>query len=279
MGDEGDRDAVRYAVVWRPRPGDLARFTNLKAIVSIGAGVDHVTSDPDLPRGVPIIRTVGEELTQLMREYVALHVLRHHRDRPRQAAAQAERSWHVVTTPPATRRRVGVLGLGNLGRSAAETIAGLGFRTVGWARSRREIPGITTFAGPDEFDAFLDGTEILVNLLPLTPETKGILNADLFAKLVPGAAIINAARGGHLDEDALLGALATGQIGQATLDVFAVEPLPEDHPFWTHPAVTVTPHIASRIDAATGCRIIARNLTRFEATGNVPDIADSARGY
>ncbi len=279
MEEETDPASVQYAVVWRPRTGDLARFPNLKAIVSIGAGIDHVLADAELPTHVPIIRTVGDDLTQFMREYVALHVLRHHRNRPFQVAAEARREWDAVVVPPAPQRRVGVMGLGNLGKAAAQTLAGIGFRTVGWARSPRSIEGVECFAGEVAFDAFLDGTEILVNLLPLTSETEGVLDAALFRKLASGACIINAARGPHLVEEDLLAALDSGQIAQATLDVFNTEPLHAEHPFWSHPAITVTPHIASRIDAGTGSRIIAGNLETFERTGSVADIADAVRGY
>lgn len=277
--DDADLGAAEYAIVWKPRSGDLAKLPKLKAIVSIGAGIDHVLADTELPKHIPIIRTVGTDLTLYMREYVALHVLRHHRNRPAQARNQHAKGWEAVLAPPATRRRVGVMGLGNLGRAAAQMLAALGFETVGWARSEKQIDGVTCYAGADQFDAFLQGTEILVNLLPLTPETAGILNADLFAKMPKEACLINCARGQHLVEEDLLAALEAGQIAQATLDVFHIEPLPQDHPFWTHPGVTVTPHIASRIDADTGSRIIAENLKRFEATGTVDDIADSERGY
>ncbi len=279
LDDETDPASVQYAVVWRPRTGDMARFENLKAIVSIGAGIDHVLADSELPKHVPIIRTVGTDLTQFMREYVALHVLRHHRNRPYQAAAQARGEWDAIEVPPATQRRVGVMGMGNLGMAAAQTLSSLGFETVGWARSPREAAGVTCYAGEEAFDAFLKGTEILVNLLPLTEATTGILNAATFNKLSQGACIINAARGPHLVEADLLAALDSGQISQATLDVFNTEPLPSGHPFWSHPAITVTPHIASRIDAGTGSRIIAANLEAFETTGAVNDIADAVRGY
>ena len=272
-------DDVTYAVVWRPRTGDLAKFSNLKAIVSIGAGIDHVLNDEKLPQGVPIIRTVGDDLTQRMREYVALHVLRHHRDMPRQLQAQAERDWHAIVVPVAPNRTVGVMGLGNLGAAAAQSLSMLSFRTRGWSKSPKAIDGVETFTGPEQMDTFLDGCEILVNLLPLTGQTAGILNAELFGKLAEGACVINCARGPHLVDEDLLAALESGQIKQATLDVFHQEPLPADHPFWTTPGITVTPHVASQIDAATGGRIIAANLKTFEETGSCADLADASRGY
>lgn len=270
---------VRYAVVWRPRSGEIARFPNLKAIVSIGAGIDHVLADSQLPQSIPVIRTVGEDLTQRMREYVALHVLRHHRDMPRQLLAQAEQDWHPIVVPVAPNRIVGVLGLGNLGAAAAKTLASLGFAVRGWSKSPKSIEGVTCFSGPGQLDEFLSGCEILVNLLPLTPQTEGILNAALFAKLAPGACVINCARGQHLVEADLLAALSSGQIKQATLDVFHQEPLPITHPFWSNPAITVTPHVASLIDAETGGRLIAANLRAFEESGTCADLADAARGY
>ncbi|ANT60837.1 glyoxylate/hydroxypyruvate reductase A [Salipiger sp. CCB-MM3] len=274
-----DPEAVTYAVVWRPRTGDLAKLPNLKAIVSIGAGIDHVLADEALPQGVPIIRTVGTDLTQRMREYVALQVLRHHRDMPRQLQAQAEKDWHAIVVPVAPNRIVGVMGLGNLGTAAAQTLAGLGFTTRGWSKSPKRIEGVETFTGPEQFDDFLSGCEILVNLLPLTDQTRGLMNAELFGKLAKGACVINCARGPHLVDEDLLAALDSGQIKQATLDVFHQEPLPTDNPFWDHPAITVTPHVASQIDAATGGRIIAANLKTYEETGTCADLADAGRGY
>ena len=274
-----DPAAVRYAVVWRPRTGDIARFPNLKAIVSVGAGIDHVLADSELPQGVPIIRTVGQDLTQRMQEYVALHVLRHHRDMPRQLRAQAEKDWHSIVVPVAPNRVVGVMGLGNLGAAAARVLSQIGFATRGWSKSPKNLKGVKTFTGAEGFAPFLDGCEILVNLLPLTSATEGLMNAALFARLPAGACIINCARGPHLVDVDLLAALDSGHIKQATLDVFHQEPLPPEHPFWTHSAITVTPHIASRIDAETGGRLIAENLKIFEATGTCPDVADAVRGY
>ncbi|OYX43953.1 MAG: glyoxylate/hydroxypyruvate reductase A [Rhodobacterales bacterium 32-67-9] len=279
MATVANPEDVHYAVVWRPRTGDMARFPNLKAIVSIGAGIDHVLADEQLPRGIPIIRTVGADLTQRMREYVALHVLRHHRDMPRQLRAQAERDWHAIVVPVAPNRTVGVMGLGNLGAAAAQTLSALGFSTRGWSKSPKTLSGVDTFTGTSEFDAFLSGCDILVNLLPLTSETEGILNAGLFARLPTGACVINCARGPHLVDDDLLAALESGQIKQATLDVFHQEPLPADHPFWGHPAITVTPHVASQIDPLTGAGLIAGNLKTFDETGTCADLAEAGRGY
>ncbi|GHA62679.1 glyoxylate/hydroxypyruvate reductase A [Amylibacter ulvae] len=279
MGEEPDPAGVEYALVWRPATGCMSGYNNLKAIVSIGAGIDHVLADEELPKGVPIIRTVGADLTQRMREYVALHVLRHHRDMPAIQESQRKSEWNQIVVPPAPQRRVGVMGLGNLGAAAAQTLAGLGFETVGWSRSPKDIEGVQTYAGKEGLGNFLSGTEILVNLLPLTQHTRGILNADMFNRLKRGASLINAARGPHLVDSDLLGALDSGQISNATLDVFHIEPLPSDHPFWLHPNITVTPHIASLIDAPTGSKIIAANIIEFDKSGTVKDIADASREY
>lgn len=277
--DPGDRSEVEYAICWKPPTGWLKTFANLKAIVSIGAGIDHVLADAELPGGIPIIRTTGFDLTQRMREYVTLHVLRMHRRLFDIEAAQPRREWLQLVNPPAYERKVGIMGLGNLGADCARTLAMIGFDVAGWARTRKALDGVTCFAGDNDFDAFLGRTEILVNLLPLTPATEGILSTPLFDKLPDGAMIINAARGQHLVEDDLLAALDSGRIAHATLDVFRQEPLPEDHPFWDHPKVLVTPHVASLIDPAAGGKAIAENLRRFHAGEAVPDLVNLEQGY
>jgi glyoxylate/hydroxypyruvate reductase A len=279
LEDPGPPEDVAYAVVWAPPAGAIARFPRLKAVVSVGAGIDHVLRDPDLPRHLPILRTTGPEMVQRLREYVALHVLTHHRQLAVTDANQARGVWQQIVTPPAQRRGVGVMGLGHIGAQCALTLSELGFDVAGWSRNEKALAGIRTFAGPEGLPGFLARTEILVCLLPLTPETKDILNAGLFGRLPAGAALINAGRGGHLVEADLLSALDSGQLSGATLDVFRTEPLPVDHPFWTHPKVRVTPHIASYIDPATGAGVVADNILRYEAEGRLPDMADATRGY
>jgi len=277
--DPGPLEDVKYAVVWRPPAGGLKRFKNLEVIISIGAGIDHILADPELPEGVPIIRTTGSDLTQRMREYVCLHVLRFHRRLPDLEEAQPLREWRQGVNPPAYERKVGVMGLGNLGADAAKALAAIGFDVAGWSRSEKAIPGVACFSGTDGLHRFLDRTEILVNLLPLTEATRGILDASLFARLPKGAFLINCARGEHLVEVDLLAALDTGQIEAATLDVFHQEPLPADHPFWEHHKVLVTPHVASLIDPVAGGKMIAENLRRFIKGDHVPDLVDLSKGY
>lgn len=277
--EPGNLDEIEYAVVWRPPPGGLKRFPNLKCIVSVGAGIDHILVDPERPLHVPIIRTTGDELTQRMREYVCLHVLRFHRRLPEIEAIQATREWLQEINPVAYQRRVGVMGLGNLGSDAARALATLGFDVAGWSRRPKTLPGVTSFAGAEGLAPFLNRSEILVCLLPLTDATQGILNDQLFSTLPRGACLINAARGGHLVEEDLLAALDDGRIAYATLDVFHEEPLPPSHPFWDHPRVLVTPHIASLIDPVAGGKEIAANIRRFINGEPIPNLVDLEQGY
>ncbi len=277
--DAGDKAAVDYAVVWKPPAGGLKTFPNLKVIVSMGAGIDHLLADPELPRHVPVIRTVGPELTQRMREYVLLHVLRFHRRLPDIEANSAKREWEQIVTPLAQDRPVGILGLGNMGADCARHLAAVGFDVHGWSRRPKRIEGITCHSGSDGLKDLLKVAQILVCLLPLTPETEGILNKDLFAQLPEGACLINAGRGRHLVEADLIPALDSGQLGGATLDVLHEEPGAPDHPFWAHPKILLTPHIASLIDPAAGAKLIAANLRRFIAGQPVADLVDLSRGY
>lgn len=276
--DAGDPADILYAVVWRPPAGGLKQFPNLRCIVSVGAGIDHVLADPELPRAIPIIRTTGDELTQRMREYVCLQVLRQHRRVWELEEAERARRWRQTVNPPAYERRVGVMGLGRLGGDAARALAGIGFDVAGWARREKRIAGVTCFAA-GALDDFLRRTEILVCLLPLTPTTEGILDRRLFAGLPKGACLVNVGRGRHLVEKDLIPALDSGQLGGATLDVLQTEPPPDDHPFWRHPKILLTPHIASLIDPETGAKVIAENLKRFMAGQPVADIVDLNQGY
>lgn len=276
---EGDPDEVMYAVVWRPPTGWLKQFKNLRCILSVGAGIDHILEDTDLPDSVPIIRTTGTDLTQRMREYVCLHVLRIHRQSIETEQAQRQRRWHNRIVPVAGERNVGLMGLGNLGTACAESLVALGFNVAGWARRRRSIVGVTSYAGDKELPTFLAATEILVCLLPLTESTENILCAALFRQLPKGASIINAGRGAHLVENDLLQSLDNEQLASATLDVFRHEPLPEDHPFWMHPRVTITPHTASMIDPVSGGKEIAANLQRFINGEKIDDMTSREQGY
>ena len=276
---DGDPAEIDYALVWQPPKGELKRYPNLKAIFSVGAGIDHLASDPDLPRGIPVVRMVEPGLTAGMSEYVVLAVLNHHRFMLDYAAQRRAKLWEEIPQVPAEARQVGVLGLGVLGRDALEKLKPFGFRLAGWSRTPKSITGVTCFHGSGGLEEFLAETDILVCLLPLTAETTGILNAGTFAKLPAGAAVINVGRGGQLVERDLLAALDSGQIGGATLDVFQKEPLPEDHPFWEHPRVFMTPHVASMTVPQTAVRAIVANIQRLEAGESLQHVVDLKRGY
>jgi glyoxylate/hydroxypyruvate reductase len=275
----GDRSEIDYAMVWSPEPGLLASLPNLKLIIGLGAGVDHILRDPIVPRDVPILRLVDPYMTDAMSEYVALSVLRLHRQDLDYLAQQRASIWEEREQKNAAERPVGILGFGTLGQDAGRKLKALGFDVAGWSRSAKEVPGFAAYAGPDGFDALLRRSEILVCLLPLTAETRGILNAAAFARLPRGAAIVNAGRGGHLIEEDLIPALDAGQLSGAVLDVFRDEPLPAEHPFWRHPRIIVTPHIAAETHPPTAAPIIRDAIRRFEAGEPVPNLVDTARGY
>lgn len=275
----GTPTQIDYALVWNPEPGLLASLPNLQLIVGLGAGVDHILRDPSVPGGVPIVRLVDPYMTDAMSEYVALQVLRLHRQDLDYLAQQRAAVWQEREQKNAAERPVGVLGFGTLGQDAARKLTALGFNVAGWSRSAREVPGVVAYAGADGFDALLARSEILVCLLPLTAETRGILNAAAFARLPRGAALVNAGRGGHLVEEDLIPALDSGQLSGAVLDVFREEPLPPDHPFWRHPHIIVTPHVAAETHPPTAAAIIRDAIRCFEAGLPVPNRIDPRRGY
>ncbi len=270
---------VDYAVAWKPPQGLLKRYPNLKAILSLGAGVDHLASDPDLPTNVPVVRLVDSGLTWGMSEYVVWAVLGHHRRTREYRQLQAEHRWARLEVPLGPARRVGVMGLGELGADAARALKALRFEVAGWSNRRKQIDGVESFAGRDEFGHFLVRTEILVNLLPLTEQTLGILNRHTLGALPKGACLVNAARGRHLVEEDLLELLGTGQIAEATLDVFREEPLPAGHPFWDHPRITVTPHEAAITPAETAAATIAENIRKMERGEAPSPVVDFSKGY
>jgi glyoxylate/hydroxypyruvate reductase A len=279
----GDPSAIAYACAWRPPAGLLATFPNLKAVFSLGAGVDHLIGDPALP-DVPVARIVDPDLTMRMTEYVVLHVLMIHRRQRLYDGQQRQRLWRDQHDPPAKDVTVGVMGLGVLGASAVAALKGLGFQVAGWSRSPKTVAGAETFHGAAGLDAFLARTEILVCLLPHTPETEGLLSLSLFRKLrrdgpTGGAYLINAGRG-MLQVDAdILAALDEGALAGATLDVFPTEPLPKDSPLWSHSKVTITPHNAAASDPRALVRYVLGQIERFEQGLPVENLVDRSAGY
>jgi glyoxylate/hydroxypyruvate reductase A len=278
-----DPAEVHYAAVWKPRPGELAQFPNLRVIFNLGAGVDALMVDSSLP-DVPLVRVAVSDLTERMTEYVALHVLMHHRQEIYLRQSQREKLWAPKSQWAANAISVGIMGLGTLGAHAATTLRHLGFRVAGWSRSAKTIAGVQCFHGEHGFDAFLRQTDILVCLLPLTADTRHILNRGVFEKLHRGSpmgapVVINAGRGGLQNEADILQSLDDGTLGAVSLDVYATEPLPADSPFWTHNRVVLTPHNAADTDPDEISKYVARQIERFEAGGALENVVDRKRGY
>ncbi|MBS3849936.1 glyoxylate/hydroxypyruvate reductase A [Devosia sp. BSSL-BM10] len=282
-GEDYDPADVRYIFVWKPKPEAFDGLTGLRAILSLGAGVDALLKHPALP-DAPIVRFVDEDLSQRMSDYVVAHVTMHHRLYTRFQADQKAKLWSQLYPPAASETTVGIMGMGVLGQDAASRLKPLGFDLRSWSRTPKDMAGVVGFAGADQFDAFLAGTDILVNLLPLTPETTGILNTQTFAKLrrdrlAGGPVIVNAARGGHQRESDIVAALRDGTLGAASLDVFETEPLPASSPLWDIENCYITPHIAAISNEATGVRYFTNIIKRHEAGEALVNVVDRRRGY
>lgn len=277
--DGGDLAEVTLAVVWRCPAGVLGRLPKLQGIFSLGAGVEAILADPQLPPNVPLVRLVDPGLAIGMNEFVTMRVLHYHRDMERYAAEQRRHSWAPRMPPLPQDRRVGILGVGALGGLCARTLAGFGFDVASWSRGPRAIEGVRNYCGRGELSAFLRRTEILVCLLPLTADTDSIINRHTLAELPRGAFLINVARGRHVVDADLIEALDSGQLAAATLDVFREEPLPPPHPFWSHPKITVVPHISAETQVATASRTVAANVRLLLGGRPVPGTVDRARGY
>ncbi|EOI1370349.1 glyoxylate/hydroxypyruvate reductase GhrA [Serratia marcescens] len=280
----GDERPADYALVWRPPHEMLANRRDLKAVFALGAGVDAIL-DQDrkhpgtLPAGVPLLRLEDTGMAQQMQEYALSYVLRYFRRFDEYQALQQRQEWQPLDPHSLDDFTIGILGAGVLGQSVARKLTEFGFSVRCWSRSAKQIDGVQSFAGEAQRAAFLDGVKLLINLLPNTPETVGILNRELFAQLSTGAYLINIARGAHLVEADLLAALEQGQLAAATLDVFAREPLPQDHPFWRHPRVTITPHIAAITLPQQAMDQIAANIRALEVGRTPAGVVDRQRGY
>ena len=273
-------EQVDYVLVWDPEPGRIGRMPNLKLIFGTGAGVDFITADPDLPKHLPLLRMATKGSTQRMGEFVCWAALSLLKDARRVALNQAAARWKFFE-PEFTAREstIGVMGLGNMGSRAAVMLQGLGFPVRGWSRSRKDLPGVTCFAGEAEFDAFLAETKILVCLLPATPETQGILSAPLLERLPKGAGLVNVGRGSHQKLDDIIAALDSGHLSGAVLDVFEKEPLAAESPAWAHPKIIVTPHIASLPSRRERAEYVAAAIADHIAGRPLPNLYDHARGY
>ena len=275
----GNTDEIEIALAWKPKPGLLRTFKNLKMIVSLGMGVDHLLADDQLPEGVPITRIMDEGLVGQMSEYAIFWTLWHHRDIAKYAASQRARQWKPEEFVDSIHRRIGVMGLGTIGQDAARKFTLLGFPTLGWSRTAKTLPGVETFHGREALPKFLGRTNILVNVLPLTRETRGLLDKTLFAALPRGAFLINMGRGGHVVDEDLLAALDSGHLAGAALDVFNTEPLPADHPYWAHPRVHITPHMAGYTNPRTASPGVIENIKRVRAGQPTINMVDPVTGY
>jgi glyoxylate/hydroxypyruvate reductase len=278
--DAGDPAEIEAVVMWTAHDlTDLRRYPNLRLCVSMGAGVDHLLRSPGPPPGVPVARLKDVLLTSAMAEWVLLNVLRFHRQDLDYRAQQAAGIWRELPAPVTASRRVGILGLGELGAAAAARVAALGFPVLGWSRTPRARPGVQSFHGAEGLAAMVAQSDIVVCLLPLTPQTRGLIDATLLARLPRGAFLINGARGAHVDDAALLAALDSGHLAGAALDVFEPEPLPAGHPYWTHPRVVMTPHAASVTVPESVAPQVVENLRRLRSGEALINLVDFAQGY
>ncbi|WP_438299232.1 2-hydroxyacid dehydrogenase [Pseudomonas sp. NMS19W] len=278
LADDPRAVNAQIAACWFPLPDSLAALPNLQVIHSVAAGIDHLEHDPSCP-DLPVCRVVDPGHRQGMTEYVRWAVIHYHRGFDQVLEQQRQQHWERPLQRPAHEFRIGVMGLGSLGSAIAQDLSTAGYDVRGWARSSKDLPGVQTFAGTDAFNPFLDGVELLINLLPLTHETRGILNRQTFERLANGAALINVGRGGHLNIEDLQQALARGKLRGALLDVFEQEPLPADHPLWKTPGVTITPHMASAASHDCIAEQIAENFRRLNAGEPLLNSADRLLGY
>lgn len=277
--NEACKADVQFAVCWNHPEGVLKAYPNLRCICSMGAGIDHLLRDAALPDHLPVVRLVDPQLSQSMSEYICTAVLYFFREFDRYQQQQKKALWLQQPLRPMARTGVGIMGLGVLGSFAADRLSAMGFNVTGWSRSKKKIPGVTTYAGDIERDAFLARADILVCLLPLTEKTAGILNFELFSRLPKGACLINASRGGNLVEEDLIPALNQGLLRGACLDVFKHEPLPEDHPFWAQDNIIITPHCSSITDPESVAPQIVQNYRNLKAGLPLMNQVDIRRGY
>jgi len=271
---------IRYVAGFRPPPGFLKTLPNLKAVFSLGAGVDGFLRDPEFPKNLPLVRFVDPTLMHEMAQFVTMHVLIAHRGQRFFDAMQRQSKWQQrMLTKPSRDTSIGILGLGDIGATIAAGLLPFDFQLSGWSRSPKTVPGVKSFAGKEELPQFLAQCDYCVCVLPLTDDTRGIMNADFFAKLPKDAFVINVARGGHLIEEDLIAALDSGHLSGAVLDVFQTEPLPADSPIWRHPKITATPHIAGITDPRMALAYVADCVARCESGKPLDNIVDLGKGY
>lgn len=274
-----DPATISIALVAAPRPGEVAQLPNLKLMQCLWMGVDALLLDRTLPRGVPVARMVDPSMVKAMTETVLHRVIDFHRGFHTYRRQQAERRWAHVRQFMASDRTVGILGLGELGADAAAKLVALGFRVRGWSRSKKSLPGVDCYAGEDGLAAMLPGCDMLICLLPLTPQTRGLLAKPLLDRMKPGSALISLARGAQMVTADVLAALQSGVLAHAYLDVFEEEPLPTEHPLWSHPNVSITPHIAALTEPRTALEVVAENVERVRRGQTPLHLVDFGAGY
>jgi glyoxylate/hydroxypyruvate reductase A len=275
----GDPAEIDIALSWKAPKGLLGSLPRLKLVYSLGMGLDHLLDDPSLDRRVPIVRLVDPNMVEQMSEYALYSTLYFHRRMDVYERFQREQRWEELPLPHTPMRRVGIMGLGEIGADCARKVAALGFPVRGWSRTRKQIAGVRCYCGDGELDAFLAECDILISVLPLTPATAGIVNSVTLEKLPRGAYFVNIARGGLVVEADLLDALDSGLVDGVMLDVVAEEPLAPDHPLWTHPKVRITPHIAGLTNPYTAVEPVYANLKRFLAGEALQHLVDRGRAY
>ncbi len=277
--EEGNLEDIEFVLCWKHPKGVLKRYPNLKIISSLGAGVDHLFTDPELPNHVPIVRIVDPELAQGMSEFVIGIILNQMRSYTRYSENQQQKLWKARRFQIAKNTQIGIMGMGVLGQDLAKKLKGIGFNVVGWAQSAKEIEGVQVYVGTKNYDAFLKNTNFLVCLLPLTNETENILNKETFSKLPENSYVINVARGAHLVDADLIEMIDNGHLSGATLDVFRKEPLPEAHAFWHHPKIKITPHIASLTNPVSVAPQIIENYNRAKSGEELLNVVSTKLGY
>ena len=277
--DVGNRDDIEVVVANELPEGEFARFPNLKLVAGTRVGVEGLLKDKSLPTHIPILRNTDRERAATMTAWVLYHVIRHHRRFEDYQTNQGLKKWaHLKYLPPA-KTRIGIMGMGTLGTTVAQALNGLMYQVAGWSRSRKDIPDVESFAGLEELEAFLGRTDILITILPKTPALLDLMNATRFAQLPKGAYVINCGRGDLIDENALLAALDSGHLSGAALDVFKVEPLPEDNPIWTHPKITLTPHYSCNGRAVFGAEGIIDAILKLRKGETLTGLVDRSLGY
>ena len=278
--DEGDVNDIEYAVVWKHPRGILKKYPNLKAILSLGAGVDHIISDSELPKGLPIVRLVDKKLTHEMYLHSLHWVLHFHSNQYLYRIQQQSREWIQQSSVQSEDRTIGIMGLGNIGKAIGDSLVNLDFKVIGWgARPKNSTGEIEYYYGHEQLSEFLSQTDILINILPLTENTKNILTKNELKLLPKGSFIINIGRGGIINENDLLSFLNSGHINAAALDVFAQEPLPENNSLWGHSSVYITPHIAGQSNPGSAAKAIAENIRLIEKGESPYPIYSLNSGY